>query len=438
MSLEQSLSTNCKISLKLVEESCFSKTKDRDSKPLLDLLREKKPFSHWLFLATHGMWVEGPEKDSTLSLLVDPATGMRRLIANYKYYELIHAILLIPIFEMFVEEMSFVKDEKNGKSGATPWGIHSKIKRAELLRKDSMLQLTVTPLTFYAATQGYHRLGYSHRLAALQSAFSKKIGEIFYSNASNTLTYSCLYGVREEQEILGALLTYLSFIVRYSTEIDVKLLEAEMTTSIIAKALSQSSMSNIRRILESLVREWHPGLDMEVKKEGRSLFIEVPYLDINEDLKRIQQELKPFGRLSYLDTLINRFRNEFRYENIGTVLLDFSEQMNPCDIYLLSLLVSHELRGISSTWVICTPLTYPVAAITSLYADNLDCLGNVNLVLSSEDPYVAKLLAEKLSEELKGGKILYLAAGPTPHVFVFAKTLKDKLGDNVIFESLTP
>jgi hypothetical protein len=113
--------------------------------------------------------------------------------------------------------------------------------------------------------------------------------------------------------------------------------------------------------------------------------------------------------------------------------------MNPCDVYFLSLLVKYKLdRELSFTWVICTPLTYPVATITSAYAKSLSNLGEVNLALSSENPYVAKLLALRLSEKLKNTKILYLAAGPTSHSFVFAKTLKEKLNNNVILEALTP
>jgi len=438
LSLEQSPSISYRIGLKLTEKNKF-KRNGKDGKPLLSLLKEGGPDSHWIFLSTHGMWIEKVGGRDVLSLLIDSMTGRRRLIASCKDYELIHAILSIPVFEMFIEEISFIKDERDDRPTSTPWGVHSKIKRAELPHKDSTLELTVTPLTFYAATLGYHRLGYSHRLAALQSAFSRKIGEAFYTDASNIQAYPYLNEVKDNEEILGALITYLSFIIRYSTEIDVKLLEAEMTTSIIPAALSQSSIKNARCVLRSLVREWHRGLDIEVKREEGGLLIETSHLKINENLKQIQEELKPFGRLLYLDTLIKRFKDEFCKEDIETLLLDFSEQMNPCDVYLLSLLVKHELgRSLSSTRIICTPLTYPVAAITSIYADSLDYLGDVNLVLSSEDPFIAKLLAEKLSEELGKTKILYLAAGPTSHVFVFAKTLKEKLNENVIFEALTP
>jgi hypothetical protein len=227
--------------------------------------------------------------------------------------------------------------------------------------------------------------------------------------------------------------------MRYYDEIDVRAIEAEMTTSIIPRPSEpQLLVNNVRSMLKYIVKGYQV-LDIWITKKDNSLFIEFSDPMINSLLQQIQDQLNPLGRLSYLELLMKRFKEEFCKECVDVILLDFSEQMNPCDAYLLSLLVKHELgRSLSSTWVICTPLTYPVAAITSAYASSLDCLGDVNLVLSSEDPYVAKLLGEKLSEELRRNKILYLAAGPTPHVFVFAKTLKDKLNDNVIFESLTP
>jgi hypothetical protein len=403
---------------------------------LLDLIQEMSPATVWIFLATHGMWIEDPEEPDALRIWIDCTSGSRRLSVSHQDYELIYAILSIPIFEMSVEELRSVKTKE---SSSSPWGIHGKIKKGELLQYRANLELEVTPLTFYAASMGYHRLGYSHRLAALQCALSQKIGEALFGHVSNVQTYTSLYGVEEVQEVVGSLVTYLSFLMRYYDEIDVRAIEAEMTTSIIPRPSEpQLLVNNVRSMLKYIVKGYQV-LDIWITKKDNSLFIEFSDPMINSLLQQIQDQLNPLGRLSYLELLMKRFKEEFCKECVDVILLDFSEQMNPCDAYLLSLLVKHELgRSLSSTWVICTPLTYPVAAITSAYASSLDCLGDVNLVLSSEDPYVAKLLGEKLSEELRRNKILYLAAGPTPHVFVFAKTLKDKLNDNVIFESLTP
>ena len=429
--------SNYKIGLKLTTRHFMRK--DYNRTPLFNLLQKMDAATVWVFLATHGMWMESPIEPEALRIWIDCTTGSRRLSVSHQDYELIHAILLIPIFEMSIEELCSVKIRESSPS---PWGIHGKIKRGELLQCRANLELEVTPLTFYAASMGYHRLGHSHRLAALQCALSQKIGETLIGDVSNIQPYTCLYGVEEVQEIVGSLVTYLSFLMRYYDEMNIRAIEAEMTTSIVPRPCDpQQLVDNVRRILKFIV-EGSPVSDIgdiEIIKKDNSLLIEFPDSKINTLLQQIQVQLNPLGRLSYLDLLRKRFKEEFHKECVDVILLDFSEQMNPVDVYLLSLLVDQELeRSLSFTWVICTPLTYPVAAITSLYADNLDCLGNVNLVLSSEDPYVAKLLAEKLSEELKGGKILYLAAGPTPHVLVFAKTLKDKLGDNVIFESLTP
>lgn len=437
LSSEQSLynNSNYRIALELTTTHTL-KSKSEGKSSFLDLVRGMDPAALWIFLATHGMWIKKPKEPSSLRVLVDSITGSRRLVINYQDYELISAILSIPIFEMFVEEISSVK---GGELTPTPWGIHGKIKRGELLCEDADLKLKVTPLTFYAATIGYHRLGYSHRLAALQCAFSQKIERALFREESHLQTYSKLYEVKEEEEALGALIGYLSFIIRYFTEIDIKAVEAEMTTSIIRRPSEPRSLvKNVRSILQYVVKAY-PDLNMEVTKKNNSLFIEFSDLKINGLLQQIQDQLNPFGRLSYLDFLMKEFEEKFRKECIDVVLLDFSEQMNPCDIYFLSLLIKSKLeRDLSSTWIICTPLTYPVATVASAYAKNLHNLGEVNLVLSSEDPYIAWLLASKLSGKLKNTKVLYLAAGPTPHVFVFAKTLKEELNNNVLLEALTP
>jgi hypothetical protein len=349
----------------------------------LDLIREMSPAAIWIFLATHGMWMKDPIDPEALRVQIDCMTSSRRLNVSHRDYELVYAILSIPIYEMSVEELCSVKMKELPPS---PWGIHGKIKRGELLRYCVNLELEVTPLTFYAATLGYHRLGYSHRLAALQCALSRKIGEDLFGDVSNVRTYTSLYDVEEVQEIVGSLVTYLSFVMRYYGEIDVRVVEAEMTTSIIRRPSDpQSLVNNIKSLLQYIVEEYS-GLDVEVKKKNNSLLIEFSDPKINSLLQQIQNQLNPLGRLLYLGVLMKKFEEELRGEHIEAILLDFSEQMNPCDVYFLSLLVKHKLdREPSSTWVICTPLTYPVATITSAYAKSLSNLGEVNLALSSRE-----------------------------------------------------
>jgi hypothetical protein len=92
---------------------------------LLDLIQEMSPATVWIFLATHGMWMEDPEEPDALRIWIDYTSGSRRLSVSHQDYELIYAILSIPIFEMSVEELRSVKMKE---SSSSPWGIHGRLR----------------------------------------------------------------------------------------------------------------------------------------------------------------------------------------------------------------------------------------------------------------------------------------------------------------------
>lgn len=437
---EYDLSTK-KIGLKLTSKnSVRSKVNHQDD--LIDMLLQVEPEKIWIFLSTHGMWLAEVE-DKEVRLLIDIFTGIRRLVINHENYELISAILSIPVFDMYVEEVSYTKkEEKNGKeSTITSRGIHSKVKKGELLSTDAGgVWLEVTPLTFNAATCGYHRLGYSLRVATLQTAFSREIASLFFEKEPSCVTYTSMYDLRSESEAAGALASYTSALIRYYSEMNLEAIDAEMTTSIIKfRDVSRENIIKSSRKLLQYISENPQGIKARFDKSSNGPILHLPDEEVDKALQDIQREMNPFGRLNYVKKLRKKFE-EWRKENIQNILLDFSEQMNPCDLYLLSLFVKTYLpeSTLASTWIICTPLTYPMASITSAYATKLPRLGKIKIVMSSEDPSVAKSLAENISKEVKGGKVLYLAAGPTTHVLSFGKTLRNMLGDNMICEAMTP
>lgn len=444
-------SNNIRIGVRLSSTNSYhGKVNPKDA--LINQLSNADPYSLWIFLATHGLWLEKFDKSTYRPLvLIDPLTGVRRLKISYKYYELISAILLVPLFDMYVEEVSYVKDE--GKdSEYKPWGIHSKVKRGEILDTGIECQrvVQVTPLTFYAITCGYHRIGYSHRLAALQTAITEKILEAYFQSTVSDITYPQLYNVSMEQEFVGALVSLLSLVVRYN-EIDTSILKAEMTTSI--NPIGKLDISE-KRCLASFARSFL----CKIAEKMPDIKIDLMYEKTSDDPRKmfslsfqdeeldclfnvINEKLKLLGRLSYLQYLSRKFEEEYAREDVRNILLDFSEQMNPCDVYILSTLVKRNLgEKLHSTWIICTPLTYPLAALSTVYAAHLSALGDVRIVMSSEDPAIAKTLASKISEkeEIKNNKSLYLAAGPTSHVACFSKTLKKGLGDKIILETIAP
>lgn len=430
-----------KIGLKLTLNTP-SRSNAKTGDPLIDKLLSIRPDQIWVFLSTHGMWLEEVRDDGEVSLLIDCFTGFRRLITHHENHELISAILLTPIFDQYVEEVSYTKKVKQVEEQLiiTSRGVHSKVKKGEILYTDVVCGkwLEVTPLTFHAATSGYHRLGYSIRLGALQSAFSRMLAEYFFGEESSIRTYSEMFGLRQESEIAGALASYLSILIRYSTDINLEAIQAEMTTSIFRfeKICREKIVKSSRNLLYYISEELED-LEIDFERSSDSFLLRLPDKKVDKDFSRIQVGLNPFGRLNYLKSL-KKSAVEWASKDVRMLVLDFSEQMNPSDLYLLSLLIENCSFKLDSTWIICTPLTYPIASVTSAYATQLPSLGRIRIVMSSEDPLVAKVLAESLSKKIEDGKMLYLAAGPTTHVLSFGKTLKNNLGDNVIFEALTP
>lgn len=426
-----------KIGLKLTSTSPNISCEEKLIKKLLEV----KPEEIWVFLSTHGMWLEKVE-DRDVRLLIDCLTGFRRLIVSYKNYELLSAILSTPIFDMYVEEISYIKKEKEDKKGSpiTSIGIHGKVKMGEILYTDTICKdwLEVTPLTFHAATSGYHRLGYSVRLGALQSALSRLMAEYFFEEVPQVKTYADIFGLRQESEAMGALVAYLSVLIRYFTDINLEAIQAEMTTSIFRfeKVCREKVVESSRKLLYYISNDLGD-IEMDFDRGSDVFLLRLQDREADEAIRRIQVELNPFGRLGYLKVLRERV-SSWKDENIKTLVLDFSEQMNPSDIYLLSILFDKSNIKLDSTWIICTPLTYPVASVVSAYATQVPSLGDIRIVMSSEDPPVAKVLAESLSKKIEDGKMLYLASGPTTHVLSFGKTLKNMLRDRIIYEALTP
>lgn len=119
-----------KIGLKLTLNNtlCFN-VQTGDS--LIDKLLSMRPDQIWIFLSTHGMWLEEVREDKEVSLLIDRFTGFRRLITHHENCELISAILLTPIFDQYVEEVSYTKKVKQveEQSTITSRGVHNKVKR---------------------------------------------------------------------------------------------------------------------------------------------------------------------------------------------------------------------------------------------------------------------------------------------------------------------
>jgi hypothetical protein len=88
---------------------------------------------------------------------------------------------------------------------------------------------------------------------------------------------------------------------------------------------------------------------------------------------------------------------------------------------------------------LATPLSYPLAALSSLYAalELEKMLGSIRFVLASEDVAVSKALARFIAEK-KGEKLIYLASGPTPQVLALCIELKQLMEDKVVLIPLAP
>jgi hypothetical protein len=186
-----------------------------------------------------------------------------------------------------------------------------------------------------------------------------------------------------------------------------------------------------RRRPEVGVRRVEGGLQLYSKSgEGSS--------QLNEVLQAISREV--LGRLEAYQRVLEELKGGVR-RNVLKLAVGFSEQMGPCDLYLIASIV--ELIGLSgrveATYVLATPLSYPMAAVSSLYAAlELEALGRVELVLASEDVAVSKALAEYLADRAEECTLVYLAAGPTPQVLALSVELKRRLGDRAVLIPLAP
>lgn len=412
------------IVLKLTKK-CLSVNKNLEG--ILRLLKDLDGSGHWVFLQTHGMWSCKIGED--LSLEID-SKGERRLYLIPNDYQLVKALESVPLFHFMVDRLG-VRKSKDG--GISPWGIHIRMKRDELAASPNQ-GIEVSPLTFFAATSGFHRLARSFRLQAVQSALSKKISRALFGNdasAGSCRTFHELYGICDKDEILGAFTALASGNVRTS-RMPLDAVEAELTTA-------RERVGNTciyQRFLEFIMQK--KMLDVNVSASGGRIQLSFDKDNegdgkLNDMLKVISQDV--LGRL----VAYKRVSEELRKQLDGEVsmLVGFSEQMGPCDLYLLASLV----KGIEigTTYVLATPLSYPLAALSSLYAalELEKMLGSIRFVLASEDVAVSKALARFIAEK-KGEKLIYLASGPTPQVLALCIELKQLMGDKVVLIPLAP
>jgi hypothetical protein len=435
------------LALKLAEAFSPRSVKG-DYKKLGGIMNQLKGLNgsgHWIFLQTHGMWTCGIEKNLTLE--INPE-GRTTLYLNYKDYDLIKAIENIPLFHFMVDRLAVYKKENEEKeekekiSGISPWGIHVRVKRGEPATSPDQ-GIEVSLLTFFAATSGFHRLARSFRLQAVQSALSKKIAKALFGDdisASDRRAFHELYGVRDENEVLGAFAALTSGNVRIS-QMPLKAVEAELTT-----ARERIRNACIYKCLLEFIL-WRKRLDVDVRESNGKLQLSPSGKDedsekLGDMLKAISQEV--LGRLEAyrrafeeLKELKNKLSDEELHMAVG-----FSEQMGPCDFYLLASLVNKLNVEIETTYVLATPLSYPMAALSSLYAalelGKPKMLGDIEFVLASEDVAVSKVLAKYLEEEIERGKLIYLASGPTSQVLTLCVELKRLMKEKAILIPLAP
>jgi hypothetical protein len=220
-----------------------------------------------------------------------------------------------------------------------------------------------------------------------------------------------------------------------------KALEAELTT-----ARERIRNACIYKCLLELIL-WRKRLDVDVRESNGKLQLSPSGKDedsekLGDMLEAISQEV--LGRLEAyrrafeeLKELKNKLSDEELHMAVG-----FSEQMGPCDFYLLASLVNKLNVEIETTYVLATPLSYPMAALSSLYAalelGKPKMLGDIEFVLASEDVAVSKVLAKYLEEEIERGKLIYLASGSTSQVLTLCVELKRLMKEKAILIPLAP
>jgi len=414
------------LALKLVRR--FS-PKEKRLEGLLAKLKGLTSGAQWVFLQTHGMWTAGTEGELIVEITQN---GETTLHIHHDDYALVKALENVPLFHFAVDRLAV---HKSGGGGVSPWGVHIRVKRGELAQPPSE-SVEVAPLAFLAATAGLHRLARSYRLQAVQSSLSKEIAAaLFGAGASRYKAFHELYCVCECDEVLGALAALAAGTVKAS-RMPEEALAAELTTArepprnvCAYRCLLEHLLQ--RRKLEVGVRRVDGWLQLYSKSgEGSS--------QLNEVLQAISREV--LGRLEAYQRVLEELKGGVRGNELK-LAVGFSEQMGSCDLYLIASIV--ELIGLSgrveATYVLATPLSYPMAAVSSLYAAlELEALGHVELVLASEDVAVSKALAEHLADRAEKSTLVYLAAGPTPQVLALSVELKRRLGDRAALIPLAP
>jgi len=393
-----------------------------ESTELLSELSELSSSGHWVFLTSHGMWAH--DIRSGLWAVIDAEGGGATIFVNYRYYRLVRALQEIPLFHLGVRRVSALKEDSGRMS---PWGVHVRVKRGELLPRPEDGS-EVSPLAFHAVTSGLHRLGHSYRIQAVQSSLSREIARALVGHEPCARCFHEAYGI-EEEEVAGALAALASGIVGWN-ELDKRSIKEELTTAVIGYRLEEVHSSRI--ILKHLANAECP--EVRVAVSNGTLQLESDG-EFGEAVRRLSNRV--VGRLRAYIRFLKRLRDvhgEF------DLVVDFSEQMGPCDFYLLYAILDR-WGSAGCTWVLATPLSYPIATLSSLYATSAlaDWLGEVKVIITSEDPEVAAAAAERVASHTDGRRrILYLAAGPTPHVLVFGRRLRRELGDRAVLMPLVP
>jgi len=390
--------------------------------------------SLWIFLATHGMWnsdIEGNE----VRAVVDSCTGEVSLVLSHKNYELIRALEANPIFHMNVERFVILKEEEGA---ASPKGGHIRMKRGEIKSVGCLETVKVTPLAFHAITSGFHRLGFSYRIVALQQSLAREIAGAIGLGNSQIRTPVDLFSVPEDQEITGSLAAFLSWMMGWS-KLNKEARDAELTTSVIEADPSLEELEEGVDMLRRICCGEKIELKVKIEEKNRKALVLTSKLNFSKITNYISKVA--LGRMNSYIGLQEEIKSKVEGEEFS-LAVDFSEQMGPCDIYLLvSILKSADIaEKCREIWLIGTPLSYPTAMYSCFYLERL--IEDLKLgikpkfALSSEDPAVSRTIAERISSGKR--KLLYIAAGPTSHVLSFYRTLLERLKEKASAIPLTP
>ncbi|MGC9020976.1 MAG: hypothetical protein ACP5KE_07200 [Candidatus Methanodesulfokora sp.] len=364
--------------------------------------------SAWIFLATHGMWSE--KLKGEVRVTVDALSGETTLIFFHEDYGLIRAVDANPVFHMSVEKFAVTK--KEGKE-VSPVGVHIRMKKGEIERVSFRKEIEVTPLTFHAATSGIHRSGISYRIMAFQQALSRKISEAILQKSDVKAPYE-VFSVDERHEMEGSLISLISGVIKWS-KLDAKAVEAELTTSVLEMP-SAKALRGCYDLLSHLLQGGEVDLSVVEEEKKLSLKSKQASRELLEYLSKIV-----LGRLNVYKRVHEELK-EGKPEGEFSLAIDFSEQMGPCDAYLLLSILSSEnlMEDCRGIWLIATPLSYPAVAYTLLYLKRSGAPDS-RMAISSEDPALSRRVADRILEF--DGSLIYIAAGPTSHVLSFAREI---------------